>query len=114
MGDVVLVKDDAVLDTEFKMIGLETLVWIHLNHCLVNHSPFKASLRFEFSPFWVVLPPCSLVVAARGASSVAEASVRLSVFPSGSALVLELLRCFKLSLLLRSLLCAPQIEWWSV
>ncbi|CAH8310599.1 unnamed protein product [Eruca vesicaria subsp. sativa] len=26
VGDVVLVKDDAVLDTEFKMVGLETLV----------------------------------------------------------------------------------------
>ncbi|KAL0886443.1 hypothetical protein Bca101_010426 [Brassica carinata] len=44
------------------------------------------------SAFSVVLSPCSLVVAACGASSVAEASVRLSVFPGGSALVLELLR----------------------
>ncbi|KAL0734409.1 hypothetical protein Bca4012_010619 [Brassica carinata] len=63
------------------------------------------------SAFSVVLSPCSLVVAACGASSVAEASVRLSVFPGGSALVLELLRYVKFSLLLRSLLCTPQIEW---
>ncbi|WZZ40103.1 hypothetical protein YC2023_036362 [Brassica napus] len=60
VGDVVLVKDDAVLDTDFKMVGLETLV---RGYSFNINSGVVESL--ELDSFGVTIIPSSLVTTYR-------------------------------------------------